>query len=261
MQKVNLHFVVDIDIKGFFDNVNHAKLIRQMWSLEIQDTRLLKIVRKMLKAPVKLPDGQIIHPDKGTPQGGILSPLLSNIVLNELDWWVAGQWETFPSRHNYRARDNKIEALKRTSNLKEMYIVRYTDDFKIFCRTQSDAQKAFVAVQNWLRERLHLEISPEKSKIVNLKKQYSDFLGFKLKVQRKADKFTVISHIGDKAIKKIENNLVEQIKLIKKAPDEKERHRLIALYNSKVIGIHNYYNKATHVSIDCNRIACNTKRL
>ncbi len=261
MQKVNLHFVVDIDIKGFFDNVNHAKLIRQMWSLGIQDTRLLKIVRKMLKAPVKLPDGRIIHPDKGTPQGGILSPLLSNIVLNELDWWVAGQWETFPSRHNYRARGDKIEALKRTSNLKEMYIVRYADDFKIFCRTRSDAKKAFVAVQNWLRERLHLEISPEKSKIVNLKKQYSDFLGFKLKVQRKADKFTVISHIGDKAIKRIENNLVEQIKLIKKAPDEKERHRLIALYNSKVIGIHNYYNKATHVSIDCNRISYKTKKV
>lgn len=92
MQQVNLHYVVDVDIKGFFDNVNHAKLIRQMWSLGIQDTKLLKVVRRMLKAPVLMPDGQLIYPDKGTPQGGILSPLLSNIVLNELDWWISSQW-------------------------------------------------------------------------------------------------------------------------------------------------------------------------
>ena len=132
----------------------------------------------------------------------------------------------------------------RNSKLKEMYIVRYADDFKIFCRTRSDAKKIFTAVEKWLNERLHLEISPEKSKIVNLKKQYSDFLGFKLKVHKKADRYTVISHISDKAEKRIENNLIEQIKRIKRASDEKERHRLIALYNSKVIGIHNYYDKA-----------------
>lgn len=261
MQQVNLHYVVDVDIKGFFDNVNHAKLIRQMWSLGIQDTKLLKVVRRMLKAPVLMPDGQLIYPDKGTPQGGILSPLLSNIVLNELDWWISSQWETFPTRHEYHARGDKIDALKRNSKLKEMYIVRYADDFKIFCRTRSDAKKIFAAVEKWLNERLHLEISPEKSKIVNLKKQYSDFLGFKLKVHKKADKHTVISHISDKAAKKIENNLVEQIKQIKRASDEKERHRLIALYNSKVIGIHNYYDKATHVSVDCNRIAYRVKKV
>lgn len=261
MQRVNLHYVVDIDIKGFFDNVNHAKLIRQMWSLGIQDTKLLKVVRKMLKAPVLMPDGQLMSPDKGTPQGGILSPLLSNIVLNELDWWISSQWETFPTRHEYHARGDKFDALKHNSKLKEMYIVRYADDFKIFCRTRSDAKKIFMAVEKWLNERLHLEISPEKSKIVNLKKQYSDFLGFKLKVHKKADRYTVISHIGNKAVKRIENTLIEQIKRIKRASDEKERHRLIALYNSKVIGIHNYYDKATHISIDCNRIAFRVKKV
>lgn len=68
IQIQNLHFVVDIDIKGFFDNVKHNKLINQM-----------------LKAPVVIPNGDIQYPNRGTPQGGILSPLLSNIVLNELD--------------------------------------------------------------------------------------------------------------------------------------------------------------------------------
>ena len=87
INKSKLHYVVDIDIKGFFDNVNHAKLKKQMWSLEIQDKNLLSIIGKMLKAKVE----KVGIPNKGTPQGGILSPLLANIVLNELDWWIHSQ--------------------------------------------------------------------------------------------------------------------------------------------------------------------------
>lgn len=66
----------------------------------IQDKRLLCIIREMLKAPIVLSNGEILHPSKGTPQGGILSPLLSNIVLNELDWWIASQWEWMPMHGN-----------------------------------------------------------------------------------------------------------------------------------------------------------------
>ena len=80
IQRSHLHYVVDIDIKGFFDNVNHTKLIKQMWRLGIQDKKLICIIKEMLKAPILLPNGEIINPEKGTPQGGILSPLLSNIV-------------------------------------------------------------------------------------------------------------------------------------------------------------------------------------
>ena len=128
-----LHYVVNMDIKGFFDNVNHAKLIKQMWSMGIQDKTLLKIISKMLKAPVK----DIGEQDKGTPQGGILSPLLSNIVLNEFDWWISSQWATFKTDRDYykfvnpqngRVRsDSRYRAMK-TTNLKEMFMVRYADD-------------------------------------------------------------------------------------------------------------------------------------
>ncbi len=80
-QRQGLHFVVDLDIKGFFDNVSHGKLLRQMWTLGIRDKKLLSIISSMLKAEV----AGIGFPEKGTPQGGVISPLLSNIVLNELD--------------------------------------------------------------------------------------------------------------------------------------------------------------------------------
>ena len=76
------NYVVDIDIKGFFDHVNHGKLIKQLWSIGIKDKRVLCIIGKMLRAEI---EGEGI-PSEGTPQGGILSPLLANVVLNELDW-------------------------------------------------------------------------------------------------------------------------------------------------------------------------------
>ena len=171
IQIQHLHFVVDIDIQGFFDNVNHSKLIRQMWSMGIRDKKLICVIKQMLKAPIILPDGTKFYPTKGTPQGGILSPLLANIVLNELDWWISSQWETMPTHTQYKPHTskngtvtcaNKFRVL-RESRLKEMYIVRYADDFKIFCRKRSDADKIFTAVKKWLKERLKLDISEEKS--------------------------------------------------------------------------------------------------
>ena len=262
IQKQHMYFVVDVDIKGFFDNVDHPKLMRQMWALGIRDKRLLCIIKAMLKAPIQMPNGSIVMPEKGTPQGGILSPLLANIVLNELDWWVYSQWEGIPTKHYYpgyqhengsESRGHTYRALRNT-NLKEMYIVRYADDFKIFCRKRSDANKVFRAVEQWLNERLKLEISPEKSKIVNLKKNYSEYLGFKLKAVKRGKKYIVRSHMGDKAIKRATETLKTQIKEIEFPRNEKDEMKAVMLYNVMVMGIHQYYGIATEISDDCDRI-------
>lgn len=263
IQQQNLHFAVDIDIKGFFDNVDHAKLIKQMWNMGICDKKLLCIVKEMLKAPIVLPIGEKIYPTKGTPQGGILSPLLSNIVLNELDWWIASQWEDIPTRTKYKCFTHKNGSLNksatyvqiRKTNLKEMFIVRYADDFKIFCRKRSDAIKIFEAVKMWLKERLNLEVSEEKSKIVNLKKNYSEFLGFKLKAIKKGKRYIVKSHMTDSAVKKAEEKLIARIKEIRKSGVAEEKEALaINYYNATVWGIHNYYGIATCISLDCQKI-------
>ena len=241
----HLHYVVDIDIKGFFDNVNHGKLLKQMWTLGIQDKSLLSVVSKMLKAEIK----GIGVPQKGTPQGGILSPLLSNIVLNELDWWISSQWETFETKYKYRVA-GRNKAL-RPSNLKEIYIVRYADDFKLMCRDYETAQKSFIAVKNWLKERLCLDISLEKSKVINLRKNYSNFLGFKLKVIKKGKKKVIKSNINDKATKKVIQGILERIKDIKKNPTVANANR----YNATILGLHNYYRYATYVTVDFSKIA------
>lgn len=173
MQVTHLHYVIEFDIKGFFDNVNHSKLIKQIWAMGIRDKQLIFVIKRILTAPIRMPDGTTILPDKGTPQGGIISPLLANIVLNELDHWVESQWQNNPvavARGRYRTigknevfdKSHGYRAMKST-NLKEMYIVRYADDFRIFCRSKDDAVKTMEAVTQWLEERLRLEVSPEKN--------------------------------------------------------------------------------------------------
>ena len=271
IQNIGCYYVIDIDIHGFFDNVNHGKLLKQMWALGIRDKKLLSIISAMLKAEV----AGIGFPEKGTPQGGIISPLLSNIVLNELDWWVASQWEEMPTKRNYVHRiyangtpdkSNTIRALRSYTKLKECYLVRYTDDFKIFCKKHSDAVKLFEATKQWLWERLGLEISPEKSKIVNVKRHYSEFLGFKLKVREKGKKpdgskrYVIEAHVRDKALKKIRARSKEIIGQIRRTYDPKMEYRLIQKYNSYLIGIHNYYCIATHVNLDIHEIAFDVKK-
>lgn len=244
--KSKLQYVVDIDIKGFFDNVNHAKLLKQLWTMGIQDKNLLSILSKMLKAEIK----GVGIPTKGTPQGGILSPLLSNIVLNELDWWIASQWETLETKHQYSAKNKKVRALK-TTNLKEVYIVRYADDFKLLCRTRDTANRIFHATQKWLMERLNLEISPEKSKIVNLKKDYSEFLGIKIKLKFKGKEYVTTSRMTRKSIEKCKSNLKNKIITVQKVTTPGNVQKL----NSCILGMHNYYSVATNISKDFDEIA------
>lgn len=145
-----LHFVVDIDIKGFFDNVDHGKLLKQMWTMGIQDKKLLCIISAMLKAKIE----GVGIPSKGTCQGGILSPLLSNIVLNELDWWISNQWESFKTKYPYSRNDTRMIKMRKTSKLKECYIIRYADDFKIMCHTRNEAERIFIAVKRWLKRKI-----------------------------------------------------------------------------------------------------------
>ena len=260
MQLSHLHYVIEFDIKGFFDNVDHSKLIRQIWAMGIRDKHLLYVIRRILKAPILMPDGTTQYPTKGTPQGGIISPLLANIVLNELDHWIDSQWIENPVARKYAIGTNPksgSEVLSsgyramRQTRLKEMFIVRYADDFRIFCRTKTQAQKTMTATIQWLKERLRLEVSPEKTRIVNVKRKESEFLGFRIRVRRKGSKDTVRSHISKKQLNRERHKLIEQVKRIAKPGKGRTERGEIKRYNSMVLGIQNYYRIATAVSLDC----------
>lgn len=225
INKEKLYFVVDIDIKGFFDNINHGKLLKQLWTLGIRDKNLLSIISKMLKAEVR----DVGVSEKGIPQGGILSPLLANVNLNEFDWWLE-------SKASLGIR-----------------FVRYADDFKILCPTYSIAKNMLGATEKWLSARLKLEVSNEKTKIVNLKRCNSTFLGFRFKLKKKKKKWKIVSNMTDKAIENTKEKLKSQIRIVKKEVSKKSLDKEIDVYNSTVIGIQNYYCIASNITTNLNK--------
>ncbi|MCC2248977.1 group II intron reverse transcriptase/maturase [Virgibacillus sp. AGTR] len=270
--KVNIQhyiYVVDVDIKSFFDEIDHNILLKLMWNMGIQDKKLLSIVKEMLKAKILHPDGTIEQATKGSPQGGVLSPLLANIYLNELDWWVSSQWETFKTRKDYTLKrangtldqSGKYRALRKSSNLKEMTIVRYADDFKIFTNTKESAEKILIAVIKWLYERLKLQVSPDKSGVTDLKKQSAEFLGFSFRITKKGKarngkaRFIMRSDVSEKAQATIKSKLADQIKAIQRASTSKRGMDEVLKYNSMVVGIHNYYHIATNVNANFQRMS------
>lgn len=264
IQISHYYYVVDIDIKGFFDNVNHGKFLKQMWTLGIRDKKLLCIISAMLKAEV----AGVGFPQKGTQQGSVLSPLLSNIVLNELDWWIDSQWAEFPLHKKLNPHFNKnggenkgykYKVMREKTRLKEITCVRYADDFKLFTKSYQNAVKLYHAVQDWLQHRLGLEISPEKSKIVNLKEGYSDFLGFRIKASNRGGtmkNYVVESHIGEKSLEKIKTRLGKLIHNIElPGQGKRSEHAAVSRYNAYVSGVHNYYCMATVISRDMHPVA------
>lgn len=142
--------VVDVDIKGFFDNIPH-NLIMESISARISDGNILRLINKFLNSGV-MEEGKLTPTVKGTCQGGVISPLLSNIVLNHLDWFLEGQGLLF---------------------------VRYADDFVVLCKTKPEAERALDLIRTFLKE-MELEDSPEKTKIRHFSEGF-DFLGFTIK--------------------------------------------------------------------------------
>jgi group II intron reverse transcriptase/maturase len=128
--------IVDIDLKGFFDEVDHCLLLQILYR-KIKCRETMRLIRRWLRVPILL-DGKLVKRRKGVPQGSPLSPLLSNIMLHELDMEM--------ERHNLR-------------------YVRYADDFSIYCKTENEARKTGNSIYLYLRDQLKLPINREKSGI------------------------------------------------------------------------------------------------
>ncbi|MBI5607688.1 MAG: group II intron reverse transcriptase/maturase [Deltaproteobacteria bacterium] len=144
-------WVVDLDLAMFFDTVHHDRLMSSL-ARRISDRHLLKLLRRMLQANVVLPDGLVVPTTEGTPQGGPLSPLLSNIVLDELDWELEARGHRF---------------------------VRYADDCNIYVRSEQSGQRVMAATTRFIESRLRLKVNQAKSAVA--KPDTRHFLGFTLR--------------------------------------------------------------------------------
>ena len=142
--------VVDLDLEKFFDRVHHQRLMSRL-AERVGDKRVLQLIGRMLKAHVVMPDGVKVATEEGVPQGGPLSPLLSNIVLNELDWEL--------DRRGHR-------------------FVRYADDCNIYVRSERAGKRVMASVVEFLGRRLRLKVNEAKSAVARPETRH--FLGYRL---------------------------------------------------------------------------------
>ena len=170
-------WVVDIDLEKFFDTVNHQRLLSTL-KQRITDDRVIRLINKMLKARVVMPDGVIVMNEQGTPQGGPLSPLLSNIVLNELD-------------AKLRERGHKF--------------VRYADDCNIYVKSEKAGNRVLESISRFIEKRLRLKVNRAKSAVARPGDRH--FLGFSL--ESNLERGEVEVHLSRKSREKIDAKIRE----------------------------------------------------
>ncbi|WP_434510908.1 group II intron reverse transcriptase/maturase [Desulfitobacterium sp. AusDCA] len=213
------NWVCDVDIQSYFDNINQEKLMKLV-EMRISDKKVLKLIRKWLKAGV-MEEGTITRTDFGTPQGGVISPLLSNIYLNVLDLL----WE----KHGKECGE----------------LTRYADDFVIICKTKKDADKAMVIVQA-IMKRLDLTLHPTKTRLVGMwtGKEGFDFLGMhhrktKAETSRAWTYYTTQQWLSKKAEQHIRDEIKERLAPPSARMLSVEDH--VEYLNPKIRGWKNYY--------------------
>jgi len=185
-------WVVEGDIKGFFDHVNHDTLLRLV-QREVGDPRILRLIRAFLKAGV-LEDGSFQVTEEGTPQGGLISPLFGNVYLNELDWFIARRYEV-------------LTQYQRQKQPFGCFICRYADDFVLLVRgTRQDAETLKNDVAEFLRQELQLELAADKTLVTHVDDGF-DFLGFNIRRFQRNGRRVVLAQPSKKAQTKFRQNV------------------------------------------------------
>lgn len=213
------NWVIDVDIQGYFDNINQEKLMKLV-QMRINDRRILKLIRKWLQAGV-MEEGNERRSDLGTPQGGVISPLLANIYLNYFD----RLWE------------------KHGRGLGEL--TRYADDFVVICKTKKDAEHAYELIGK-IMERLELTLHPIKTRIVGLwtGDEGFDFLGMHHRKTKAETSQGKVYHTTQQWLtKKAEERIRGVIKERLSPPSMRSRSfaEHVNWLNPKIQGWRNYY--------------------
>lgn len=238
-------WAVEGDIKGCFDNISHRVLLGKLWRIGIHDKRVLKIISQMLKAGYI--ESDLYYTTRaGTPQGGILSPLLSNVYLNDFDWYVG---RTYMEPHRKcKHKCNDTRRLK-WSGITPKYNFRFADDWVVLTSTEKEAIRMKRELTKYFKYKMKLELSQDKTHITDLRETGIHFLGFVVKAERKRktpDPKTWSEHLVGKPFPDMGRltgkirNLSKEVRKIALHEQANTQAAQIQYVNSVIMGIAQY---------------------
>ena len=238
-------WAVEGDIKGCFDNINHRILLKKIWRIGIHDKRVIKMIQQMLKAGY-IEESLMNDTEVGTMQGGILSPLLSNVYLNDFDWFV-GRMYMEPHR-KCKHKCNDTRRLK-WSGVTPKYNYRFADDWVILTSTEQEAYRLKRMLTKYFKAKMKLELSQEKTFVTDLRTEGIHFLGFVVKAERKRktpDPKTWTENLVGKPLPDMERlkekirKISDEVREIKKMTERSVQAAQIQRVNSMIIGVAQY---------------------
>ena len=241
------HWIVEGDISKCFDRIDHAILLKRLYHMGIRDRRVLQIIKAMLKTGVM--DECEVN-EEGTPQGGLISPLLANVYLDIMDEWITKQWEIKKTEYPFSKPYRKYKGLRRTA-LIPGFLVRYADDFIIITDTRAHAEDWKKRLQIFLHSKMKLTLSPEKTLITDIRKKYIKFLGYEYKVvPGKARKGYIPRTIPERdRLRRKTDKIAHDIKKIPHYYSREQMVDAINRINSQIRGLIQYYQCCTWVNI------------
>lgn len=236
MQKY--YYVIEGDIKGYFDTVHHRKLLSILKQC-IADKDILDLIWKFLKAGV-MEDGLFARTETGVPQGGVISPLLANVYLNEFDKWAETRWNISPYE----------KAKRRQAGNGNYRLVRYADDFVVMSNDGiAGVQQAKQEIRDFLKTELHLELSQEKTLLTHINDGF-DFLGFNIQRTRPEGKWVVHLRPAEKGKERVKKKLKD---LTTRGWTWMDEYSRLTTLNAIVKGWAEYY-KYTSLLVDIEEI-------
>jgi RNA-directed DNA polymerase len=202
-------WVVDADIKGAFDNISHAHLLKAVGMFPARE-----LIKQWLKAGY-VEGGVFQETEAGTPQGGVISPLLANIALHGMEGALTVR-KTLPNG-KVVVTDEGVKYKRDGQLCGRRAVVRYADDFVMFCESKEDAEKSVSILTEWLKER-GLTLSPEKTRIVHLTEGF-DFLGFNVRHYKAAKTsksgWKLLIRQSKKSVQRIREKLRDKWRLLR----------------------------------------------
>lgn len=238
-------WAVEGDIKGCFDNIDHRILLKKIWRIGIHDKRVIKMIHQMLKAGY-IESGTLNDTNLGTMQGGILSPLLSNVYLNDFDWFVGRMYMEPHRQCKYKCNDTR--RLK-WSGVTPKYNFRFADDWVILTSTEQEAYRLKRMLTKYFRNKMKLELSQEKTFVTDLRTEGIHFLGFVVKAEKKRrtpDPRTWTDNLVGKPLPDMERlkdkiqKIANEVREIGEITERSVQAAQIQRVNSMIVGLAQY---------------------